>query len=169
MDLFTWTHPSPVGNLRLVATEAGLRGLFFGRHRHAPPPLATHRRDPAPFAQARAQLDAWFAGDLTAFELELDPVGTAWQRRVWAALRTVPYGTTTTYGALAAALGAPGSARAVGLANGRNPLAIVVPCHRVVGADGGLTGYAGGVERKRTLLEHEAAVCRRRTRDPVGA
>lgn len=169
MDTFTWTHPSPVGDLRLVATQGGLRGLFFGRHHHAPPPFATHRRDPAPFAQAREQLDAWFAGDLTEFDLPLDPVGTEWQGRVWTLLRSIPYGTTTTYGALATRLGVPGAARAVGLANGRNPLALVVPCHRVVGADGRLTGYAGGLGRKRALLAHEVAVCRRRSRDPVGA
>src|SRR5205085_9923425 len=102
------------------------------------------------------QLREFFAGERTAFELPLRPAGTPFQRAVWDALLEVPYGETTGYGALAQRLGRPGAARAVGLANARNPLAIVVPCHRVVGASGALTGYAGGLERKRFLLELEA-------------
>jgi methylated-DNA-[protein]-cysteine S-methyltransferase len=110
-------------------------------------------RDDAALAEARDQLEAWFAGERTSFDLPLRPGGTPFQQRVWAAVRAVPYGATSTYGALAAALAT--APRAVGLANGRNPLSIVVPCHRLLGATGALTGYAGGLERKHALLELE--------------
>ena len=107
--------------------------------------------------EAESQLRAYFAGELTRFDLPLSPRGTEFQRRVWDAVARVPYGTTTTYSAVAATLGRPSACRAVGAANGRNPLPIVVPCHRVVGASGALTGYGGGLERKRALLDLEAA------------
>jgi methylated-DNA-[protein]-cysteine S-methyltransferase len=107
---------------------------------------------------ARAQVDAYFAGELRAFDLPLRAEGTPFQRAVWAALEGIPFGTTASYGAIAALVGAPGSARAVGAANGRNPIAIVVPCHRVIGADGRLVGYGGGLDRKTWLLGHEARV-----------
>jgi methylated-DNA-[protein]-cysteine S-methyltransferase len=110
---------------------------------------------------ARAQVDAYFAGELRTFDLPLQAEGTPFQRAVWAALEGIPFGTTTSYGAIAAAVGAPGSARAVGAANGRNPIAIVVPCHRVIGADGRLVGYGGGLDRKTWLLGHEARVTTR--------
>ncbi|MSQ30511.1 MAG: methylated-DNA--[protein]-cysteine S-methyltransferase [Dehalococcoidia bacterium] len=113
------------------------------------------RRDSAAAAEVTRQLRAYFAGERATFDLPLAPRGTAFQQRVWLALRAIPHGRTTTYGAIAAAIGQPSAARAVGLAIGRNPLAIVVPCHRVIGAGGALTGYAGGLDRKRWLLAHE--------------
>jgi methylated-DNA-[protein]-cysteine S-methyltransferase len=111
--------------------------------------------DDGVLAEARAQLSAYFAGERTTFDLPLAPVGTPFQQRVWGELRRIPYAETVSYGELANRLGSPGASRAVGLANGRNPIAIVVPCHRVIGADGTLTGYAGGLERKRALLDLE--------------
>jgi methylated-DNA-[protein]-cysteine S-methyltransferase len=146
--------PSPVGDLVIVGDGEALTGVHFGA-RVAPRP--SWRRDPAPLAEATDQLAAYFAGVRREFDLWLAPQGTAFQRRVWAALAAIPYGGTTTYGKLAAEIGHPGSARAVGAANGANPLAIVVPCHRVIGGDGALTGYAGGLAAKRLLLELEGA------------
>jgi methylated-DNA-[protein]-cysteine S-methyltransferase len=149
---------SPVGPLTLVAAGAALAGLYLTDHRHQPGPAAFGAPGDAaaePFASAAAQLEAYFAGQLTRFEVALEPGGTAFQRTVWDALAAIPYGQTVTYGQLAAAIGAPGSGRAVGLANGRNPVSIVVPCHRVVGADGSLTGYGGGLPAKRFLLDLE--------------
>ena len=108
--------------------------------------------------QARTQISAYFAGELHSFTLPLAPRGTPFQQQVWSALQNIPFGETTSYGALAAQLGRPGSARAVGAANRQNPIAIVVPCHRVIGSNGTLTGYAGGIERKGLLLDHEARV-----------
>jgi methylated-DNA-[protein]-cysteine S-methyltransferase len=151
------TLESPLGELLLVGDGRALTGLYMlPQHRHAPSVGAGWRRDPAPFREAAGQLEAYFAGELTAFDLPLAPRGTAFQRDVWAALLEIPYGRTVTYSELAQAVGRPGAARAVGAANGRNPISIVVPCHRVVGAGGALTGYGGGVERKRMLLELEA-------------
>lgn len=152
------TTGSPVGPLTLVAAGGALTGLYLEAQRHLPGPAEFGAPgDPAgaPFAAAAAQLGAYFAGELTDFDLELEPAGTPFQRKVWMALRAIPYGQTVTYGQLAAGLGAPGSSRAVGLANGKNPISIVVPCHRVVGSDGGLTGYGGGLPRKRFLLDLE--------------
>ncbi len=157
----TRTHvviDSPVGPLTLVAEQGRLTGLYMAAQRHAPdnsdlgiPGEAADE----PFASAAAQLAAYFAGELTAFDLPLAPAGTPFQLRVWAALRTIPYGQTVSYGQLARQIGSPAASRAVGLANGRNPIALVVPCHRVVGADGSLTGYGGGLDRKRFLLDLE--------------
>jgi methylated-DNA-[protein]-cysteine S-methyltransferase len=152
------TVGSPVGPLTLVAAGGALSGLYMADHRHQPPAAAFGTPGDlaaAPFAAAAAQLAAYFAGELTGFDVALEPGGTAFQRKVWMALRAIPYGQTVTYGQLAAQLGAPGSSRAVGLANGRNPISIVVPCHRVIGADGSLTGYGGGLARKRFLLDLE--------------
>lgn len=150
------TTPSPVGPVTLVGTVDGLTGLYMEDHRHRPPLEPGAVRDAAGFADAVAELDAYFAGELRTFEAALAvTVGTPFQRRVWDELAGIPYGTTTSYGALAVRLGVPGGARAVGLANGKNPVSIIVPCHRVVGSAGSLTGYGGGVERKRFLLEHE--------------
>ena len=112
-------------------------------------------RDDEAFPDAVEQLAAYFAGDRTEFDLELDLVGTQFQRRVWAALLTIPYGETRSYGEIARQIGSPGAFRAVGLANGHNPIGIIVPCHRVIGANGSLTGYGGGLDRKRALLEME--------------
>jgi methylated-DNA-[protein]-cysteine S-methyltransferase len=111
--------------------------------------------DPGAFNDAVDQLGAYFAGELTDFDIELDLRGTEFQQRVWRVLLTIPYGDTRSYGEIAEQIGAPGAARAVGLANGHNPIAIVVPCHRVIGARGSLTGYGGGLDRKRSLLELE--------------
>lgn len=146
---------SPVGPLHLVATGGVLSGLYLDEQRHRPDPAAFGPRDDGPFGEVVGQLEAYFGGERTAFDLPLHLDGTDFQRRVWTALREVPYGRTWSYGQLAAHIGAPGASRAVGLANGRNPIAIVVPCHRVVGADGTLTGYGGGLARKQLLLDLE--------------
>jgi methylated-DNA-[protein]-cysteine S-methyltransferase len=155
------TLDSPIGPLTLVAEDGTLTKLFMDAQRHAPEPATFGAPgDPAdePFASAAAQLTAYFAGELTAFDLPLAPAGTPFQRQVWGALQQIPYGTTMSYGELADKLGKPGASRAVGLANGRNPIAIVVPCHRVIGSDGSLTGYGGGLDRKRFLLGLERGV-----------
>ncbi|MFE9684480.1 methylated-DNA--[protein]-cysteine S-methyltransferase [Streptomyces sp. NPDC002701] len=146
---------SPYGPLTLVATDGVLSGLYMTDQRHRPPQETFGSPDDTVFAEATAELAAYFAGELTDFSVRLDLVGTPFQRAVWAELRRIPYGETRTYGQLADALGNPKASRAVGLANGRNPLGIIVPCHRVVGANGSLTGYGGGLERKQRLLDFE--------------
>lgn len=148
---------SPIGPLTLVAQDGPLVGLYLHSQRHGPAPEHLGDRDARGFEHATAQLEAYFAGQLTTFDLELAPRGTAFQRTVWSELARIPYGCTASYGELAARIGRPTACRAVGLANGRNPLSIVIPCHRVVGASGALTGYGGGVDRKRYLLKLEAA------------
>jgi methylated-DNA-[protein]-cysteine S-methyltransferase len=149
---------SPLGELLAVAADdsAALRGLYLPTGKNAVHPLPAWRRDDVAFAAVRTQLAEYFAGVRQEFELALCPVGTAFQLRVWEQLRTIGYGQTASYAKTAAAIGAPEAARAVGLANGRNPISIIVPCHRVIGADGSLTGYGGGLEAKRWLLAHEA-------------
>jgi methylated-DNA-[protein]-cysteine S-methyltransferase len=155
------TIDSPLGSLLLAANDAGLTALYFETRRH--PPATTgwmpiDDRDTAAartIAATRIQLAEYFAGTRTTFDLPLAAVGTPFQRRVWDALRAIPFGSTVRYAELATTLGAPRATRAVGAANGRNPISIVVPCHRVVGADGSLTGFGGGIERKRWLLDHE--------------
>jgi methylated-DNA-[protein]-cysteine S-methyltransferase len=157
---------SPIGPLTLACSDGMLTGLYLaapqpGRPRHEPGAgVLGSPDDPArePFAAAADQLAAYFAGRLTEFTLPLAPAGTPFQRRVWAGLCTIPYGETWSYGQLAAKVANSGAARAVGLANGRNPIAVVIPCHRVIGSDGSLTGYGGGLERKRYLLDLEAGV-----------
>ncbi len=162
------THPhiaaqcriaTPLGAMTLAATAQGLAGAWFDAQAHHPGALA------APvdarqrwLREAAAQLSAYFAGGLRRFSLPLDAAGTPFQQAVWRALLAIPPGATTDYGALAATLGKPQAARAVGAAVGRNPLGIIVPCHRVLGRDGSLTGYAGGLARKRALLELEGAL-----------
>jgi methylated-DNA-[protein]-cysteine S-methyltransferase len=154
---------SPLGPLLVSASERGLTGLYFERYRHGPRPVeragwmmadqqAAHS---AIFAAAEQQLGEYFAHQRTEFDLPLDPRGTAFQLRVWTILRTIPYGATMSYLDLARRLGDPRATRAVGSANGRNPISIVIPCHRVIGAHGDLVGFGGGLERKRLLLEHE--------------
>ena len=144
------TYTSPLGPLHLRADDDALRALTFG---------AAPRDDDSPIlAATRAQLDEYFASERTAFDLPLRLEGSPWEQRVWAELQTIGYGETTSYGAIAARLGAPGSARAVGSANGRNPISIIVPCHRVIGASGALTGYAWGVAHKAALLDLERGV-----------
>ena len=153
-------YASPIGTITLRASERGLTGLYMETHRHAPTDSQRvfWQRDDARFAAARAQLDEYFAGTRTVFDLPLDAAGiggTAFQKRVWAALAEIPHGKTISYGELARRIGQPTAVRAVGLANGRNPISIIVPCHRVIGAGGSLTGYGGGMERKRSLLRLE--------------
>ncbi len=143
---------SPVGLLTLVASEAGLRGLRFGVQHPAGVPEAP---DHPVLARAARELAAYFAGTGTAFDVPLDLAGTPFQQQVWALLQAIPYGATTTYGALAGRLGDAGKARAVGLAAATNPVSIIVPCHRLVGASGALTGFAGGLAAKAALLRLE--------------
>ena len=160
MTSFTF-HPSPIGPLLLVGEPDGQGGVRLHRvlmedQKHGVP-VGADWQCPAPFAEVARQLDEYFAGERTTFDLALDPHGTDFQLAVWLQLRTIPSGQTTTYGAIAARIGRPGASRAVGAAIGRNPIAIVVPCHRVVGAGGALTGFAGGLDRKKTLLALEGA------------
>ncbi len=165
MTLLADTLDTPIGPVHLVTDGRALCALELGAREERLLPLLRARfggdvaleEAPDPLGlTSRAR--AWFAGDLAAFDgVPIEGGGTPFQRRVWAALRRIPPGETSTYGAIAAALGVPGAARAVGRANGQNPIAIVVPCHRVIGARGDLTGYAGGLDRKRWLLEHERA------------
>ncbi len=150
---------TPVGRLVLVARGEALVGVWMEDQRHHPGVLAYGEpapSDDAVLSAAAQQLEEYFAGQRTEFDLPLAPEGTAFQRRVWAELVRIPYGGTTTYGELARRLGDANGSRAVGLANGRNPIGIIVPCHRVVGAGGDLTGYGGGLPRKRLLLDLEA-------------
>ncbi len=143
--------PTPIGDLLALSTGTALAALAFDA---APPPEA--RRDDDALSDVHAQLGAYFAGTLSAFDLPLAPEATAFQRAVWDQLLAIPHGETRSYGDLAKAIGQPLAAQAVGAANGQNPLAVVVPCHRVIGADGSLTGYAGGLHRKRALLALES-------------
>jgi methylated-DNA-[protein]-cysteine S-methyltransferase len=152
---------SPYGPLTLVADEGVLCGLYMAGQRHRPPEESFGERDEVPFAEATDQLTAYFAGELTEFTLDLAlSSGTPFRQSVWRRLLSIPYGETRSYGQLADALGNPAASRAVGLANGRNPIGIIVPCHRVVGADGSLTGYGGGLDRKRRLLDFERGEAR---------
>ncbi|WP_416957493.1 methylated-DNA--[protein]-cysteine S-methyltransferase [Streptomyces sp. Agncl-13] len=148
---------SSYGPLTLVADEDGaLCGLYMADQRHRPPEENFGTPDDTPFAEATAQLQAYFTGELKEFTLQLRLHGTPFQQTVWDQLRRIPYGETRSYGDLADALGNPGASRAVGLANGKNPVGIIVPCHRVVGANGSLTGYGGGLDRKQRLLDFES-------------
>src|SRR5256885_16873393 len=153
--------PSPIGELLITASDSGLTGVWFpGTGEGAARP--DDGRGPASAVLARTceQLAEYFAGRRTTFDIPLDPLGTAFQLRVWDALRAIPYGATLSYSDLARRLGDVRATRAVGAANGRNPIPIIVPCHRVVGANGALTGFGGGLDRKRWLLEHEGALTR---------
>lgn len=145
---------SPVGKLTLAGTAGRLRHLRMVDQTYEPSRVGWEPDDAA-FPDAVDQLEQYFRGERLAFQLELDLVGTAFQRRVWEALLTIPYGETRSYGQIAAQLDAPGASRAVGLANGHNPIGIIVPCHRVIGANGSLTGYGGGLDKKRALLDME--------------
>jgi len=162
-DITLYTQmKSPIGELLLFGAEHALQGLYMdGR------PRTDWKHADEPFANAKAQLDEYFAGERSAFDLELDLRGSAFQRAVWDALLEIPYGETRSYGEIARRIGRPDRARAVGAANGSNPVSIVVPCHRVIGADGSLTGYGGGLERKRWLLEHEAGVAQLALSEPA--
>lgn len=145
---------SPIGPLTLVADGPSIAGLYMAEHRHRP--AIDGPRDDTVLPDVREQLEAYFRRDLKEFDVGVQVPGSAFQQEVWAALTTIPYGESWSYGQLAAVIGRPLAARAVGLANGRNPVSIIVPCHRVVGSSGNLTGYGGGLERKQWLLDHEA-------------
>ena len=146
---------SPIGPLLVAGDEAGLRRIHFPRQGKAQPPEEGWVRDGRPFRELARQLGEYFAGKRRRFELTLAPQGTPFQLATWRALTEIPYGKTTSYGELARRLGRPGASRAVGAANGKNPLPIVVPCHRVIGRDGSLTGFGGGLPVKRALLALE--------------
>jgi len=153
---------SPIGPLTLVTEGGKLTGLYMDVAGHEPDEAVLGERimadDDPVLGAAASQLTAYFAGDLTSFDLPLNLEGTGFQRTVWAGLQGIPYGETISYGELARRIGQPSASRAVGLANGRNPVSIVVPCHRVVGSDGSLTGYGGGLPRKQYLLALEQRV-----------
>ena len=153
-------YASPHGQMLLVAEGEGLSGVYFEGQKYHPQIGAEWRRDArhAPLCQAKVELAEYFAGARERFETALAPVGTPFQQSVWKAISTVGFGKTITYSELARRAGCPGSARAAGAATGRNPLTIIVPCHRIVGSTGSLTGYAGGLARKRALLELESGI-----------
>jgi methylated-DNA-[protein]-cysteine S-methyltransferase len=175
LSIYYTETASPLGPLLLTSNGASLTGLYMSEHRHGPTagePLSAWgieahlgkegrwvRDDGAePFAEAKAQLASYFEGRLTTFDLPLCMEGTGFQRQVWDLLTEIPFGTTISYGELARRAGNPNSSRAVGLANGHNPISIIVPCHRVIGSNGKLTGYGGGLPRKAALLDFEFAV-----------
>jgi methylated-DNA-[protein]-cysteine S-methyltransferase len=153
--IFFTTMESPIGELLLVGDGDTLSGLYMQDGRK-PKRIATNWNESgAPFADVKRQLEEYFGGERTSFDVSLAPEGAPFEREVWRALEEIPYGETVSYGEIARRVGQPTAARAVGTANGRNPIAVIVPCHRVIGADGSLTGYGGGLERKRLLLELE--------------
>jgi methylated-DNA-[protein]-cysteine S-methyltransferase len=156
--IYTTRIDSPPGPLILAATEQGLCGVYFEGQKHMPA-TETWIDDPSRFTSAIKQLNEYFAGQRKAFDLPLTFAhGTAFQHAVWQALQTIPAGATLTYSQVAQHIGKPTAVRAVGAAVGRNPLSIVIPCHRVIGSNGSLTGYAGGMDRKQWLLRHEGAL-----------
>jgi len=146
---------TPLGRVLVVTSGQDLVGLFFDGHERTPATGELANRESDALAAVRAQLDEYFAGVRGVFDIPIRLEGTSFQLEVWSALMDIPLGAVATYGEIARQLGRPGAARAVGAANGRNPISIVVPCHRLVGTGGGLTGYGGGLDRKRWLLEHE--------------
>ena len=154
----TWfdTVSSPVGDLLLAVRDDRVLHIGFAEERHPHQRQGQWQRDAERVSKARQQLQEYFCGQRQHFELDLLPIGTTFQRQVWSELARIPYAQTISYGALARRIGNAKAMRAVGLANGRNPIPIIVPCHRVIGANGSLTGFGGGIERKRWLLEHES-------------
>lgn len=162
--LHSTTHKTPVGELTLLASDQGLRAVLWPKRspRHAANPIRSRRNPNHPILrQTIEQLDQYFAGTRTEFDLPLDLDGTRFQLAAWRSLAGIPFGATTTYGRQAAGLGIPTAARALGAANGANPVCIVLPCHRVIGADGSLTGFGGGLPIKQWLLDHEARISAR--------
>lgn len=158
MSATTWTTvDSPIGPLRLVGRDGVLIGLHLAAHEKCPPTDPAWIDDEAPFKDVAQQLDEYFAGTRTDFDVEVDLAGTPFQQDVWRALQAIPYGETISYAELARRIERPAAVRAVGSANGRNPVSIIVPCHRVIGADGSLTGYGWGTTNKAWLLDHERA------------
>ncbi len=160
--------PSPVGEWMLRGRRGVLTGIFLAGHERGPRPEPGWVRDDDELGGARRQLDEYFSGTRRSFDVDLDLEGTAFQRRVWGALLTVPYGETASYGEIAEEIGSPGAARAVGSANSHNPVSIVVPCHRVIGFDGTLGGYGWGTSVKAWLLDHERRHAGRGLQDPRG-
>lgn len=158
-NVFYQLWPSPIGGLLLVSNGEALTGLYMSDHKGGAVPQPEWRRDGGPFAQVCEQLTAYFASNLQEFDVCLMPAGTAFQKKVWQELGRIPFGSRISYGELARRIDQPAASRAVGRANGQNPISIVVPCHRVIGANGTLTGYGGGIERKKWLLEHETRFC----------
>lgn len=158
MSLRYCHHDSPVGPLLLAGDGAALRLLSFPTGHKAVAPQDGWQPDPTPFDAVRHHLDAYFSGQLRVFSVPLDIRGTDFQKKIWACLATIPYGETRSYGEIARALGSPGASRAVGAANGANPLPIILPCHRVIGSGGALTGFGGGLDTKTWLLQHEARI-----------
>lgn len=152
------TIDSPIGELLLLGDGESLHGLYMQAGRHPVRINPSWQRDDEAFADTRRQLEEYFAGERSAFDIKLHMDGTAFQRTVWHALTEIPYGETISYGELAKRIGRPDRARAVGTANGQNPIAVIVPCHRVIGANGKLVGYGGGLDDKRRLLELESGV-----------
>ena len=148
-------HDSPVGTLLLTGDREALAGVYFPGSPQRDGPDADWQPAEHPFDDVRRQLDAYFAGQLQQFDLPLAPEGTAFQKQVWGQLSRIPFGQTISYGELARRIGNPKASRAVGAANGQNPISIIVPCHRVIGADGTLTGFGGGLTTKQALLDHE--------------
>ena len=156
--LYHTTMESPLGQVLLTGTDAHLRGLYFiGQKRERPVPAGSIE-SAAPFAAVRSQLDAYFAGKAVTFDVPMELEGTAFQRSVWQALQAIPRGQTLTYSQLARNIGRPSAVRAVALANACNRISVIIPCHRVIGANGALTGYAGGLDRKRDLLMREGVL-----------
>lgn len=157
MTTYYTTFDSPIGPLLLMSDGRDLVGLHTDTDKFRPEMKPDWVREASvePFPEVARQLRAYFDGELTDFELPLAPQGTAFQQKVWKALCDIPFGETISYAELARRVGNANASRAVGMANSRNPISIIVPCHRVIGADGSLTGYAGGIDRKRALLEHE--------------
>ncbi|MES1197302.1 MAG: methylated-DNA--[protein]-cysteine S-methyltransferase [Pseudomonadota bacterium] len=153
--MIRYDYKSPIGILALTANDDALTGVYFENPKHGGPPADARIGSNAVIEETRRQLDEYFAGKRTSFDLPLAPEGTEFQLKVWKALRRIRYGATKSYGQIASEIGAPQASRAVGAANGRNPIPIIVPCHRVIGADGSLTGFGGGMERKRFLLDLE--------------
>lgn len=155
---YSLSMESPLGRLTLTSDEQSILSILMYREERQPSEISAPADAPEVLLDARRQLEEYFEGRRRTFSIPIGAKGTEFQRKVWSALLDIPFGETESYGALAARIGSPGAARAVGAANGRNPVAIAVPCHRVIGAGGALTGYAGGEERKRWLLEHERRV-----------
>lgn len=153
-EFFT-TIESPIGRLLLTGDQQSLTGLYMDEARDYAAQRAMRAEDSGQFSAAIEQLDDYFAGNANRFDLALAPAGTEFQRAVWDALTMIPHGETRSYGQIAAQIGRPKAARAVGMANNRNPIAVIIPCHRVIGADGSMVGYGGGLDRKTWLLEHE--------------
>ena len=154
-QMVRFDHASPIGKLALIADDDFLRGVYFEQSRHGGPPQDAKRGTNKIIDETRRQLDAYFACRRKDFDLPLGAVGTDFQKKVWKMLTRIPYGQTRSYGEIAAKVGAPQASRAVGAANGRNPIPVIVPCHRVIAANGALTGFGGGIDRKRFLLALE--------------